>query len=64
MNDNHLRRVIKGIVHSKMKISWKMTHPQAIQDVDEFLHQNRFGEMQYYQWIFCSEWVPSEQGQI
>ncbi len=27
----------KGIVHPKMKICWKCTHPQAIQDVDEFV---------------------------
>ncbi len=27
----------KEIVHSKIKICWKCTHPQAIQDVDEFV---------------------------
>ncbi len=27
---------IKGIVHPKMCICWKFTHPQNIQDVDEF----------------------------
>ncbi len=26
-----------GIVHQKMTICWKSTHPQAIQDVDEFV---------------------------
>ncbi len=28
---------IKGIVHAEIKISWKITHPQAIQDIDEFV---------------------------
>ncbi len=28
--------LLKGIVHPKMEISWTFTHPQAIQDVDEF----------------------------
>ncbi len=28
-----------------MKIFFKRTHPQAIHDVDEFDHQNRFGEI-------------------
>ncbi len=33
---------LKGIVHPKFLIYSSL---QAIQDVDEFLHQNRFGEM-------------------
>ncbi len=33
--------LFKKIVHPKM--NWYFTHPQAIQDVDEFVHQNRFG---------------------
>ncbi len=33
----------KGIVHLKMKICWKYTQPQAIQD--EFFHLNIFGEI-------------------
>ncbi len=32
-----IRCDFKGIVHPKMKICWKFTHPQAIQDVDEFV---------------------------
>ncbi len=32
-----------GIVQAKMKICWKFTHPQAIQDVDEFVSS--------WQWI-------------
>ncbi len=28
---------IKGVMYPKMKICWKFTHPQAIQDVDEFV---------------------------
>ncbi len=28
---------IKGIVHPKMNICWKCTHPQIIQDVDGFV---------------------------
>ncbi len=31
-----LKSGLKGIVHPKMKSSWKYTHPQAIQDEDEF----------------------------
>ncbi len=42
----------KGIVHPKMKICWKWTYPQAIKDVDVFLHWNRFGKNVHY--ITCS----------
>ncbi len=31
-----LKSGLKGIVHPEMKICWKYTHPQAIQDEDEF----------------------------
>ncbi len=30
-------KTVKGIVCSKLNICWKSTHPQAIQDVDEFV---------------------------
>ncbi len=33
-----------GKVHPTMKICWKCTHPQAIQDVDVF-QRNRFEEI-------------------
>ncbi len=29
--------ILKGIVHPKMNICWQCTHPQAIQDEDEFV---------------------------
>ncbi len=32
-----IARVVKGVVHLKMKVCWKCTHPQVIQDVDEFV---------------------------
>ncbi len=42
-------RQFKRIVHPKMRICWKLTHLQAIQDVDKFfLHWNRFGEILHY----------------
>ncbi len=55
---------IKGIIHAKTKISWKCTHPQAIQDVDEFISSSDLEKCSItslaQQWILCSEWVPSE----
>ncbi len=48
--------IIKGIVHPKMKLCWKSTHPQVIQDVDEFVSSSE----QIWRNILCSEWVPSE----
>ncbi len=61
----------KGIVHSEMKICWKFTHSQAIQDVDYLLlcrwcffirtDLEKFSIASLaHQWILCSEWVPSE----
>ncbi len=47
-----------------MEICWKCAHHLAIQDVDEFvssLDLEKFSITSLaYQWIFCSEWVPSE----
>ncbi len=49
-----------------MKICLKFTHPQAIQDVDEFASSweqilEKFGiTSPAHLWILCSEWVPSE----
>ncbi len=44
--------------------NWKCTHPQAIQDVDEFFIGTDLEEFSItslaHQWILCSEWVPSE----
>ncbi len=31
------KKVNKGIVHPKMKICWRWSHPHAIQDVDKFV---------------------------
>ncbi len=60
MQFNHL----EGIDHTKMKICWKITQPQAIKNVVRLLYQNRFGELYFtlfaHQWILCSECVPSE----
>ncbi len=40
------------------------THPQAIQDVDEFVSSSGLEKCSItslvQQWILCSEWVPSE----
>ncbi len=33
---------LKGIVQLNMKICWQFTHPQAIQDVDEFVSSSDF----------------------
>ncbi len=47
-----------------MKICRKYTHPQAIQDVDEFVSLANLEKCSIpsvaQQWILCSEWVPSE----
>ncbi len=44
---------VKEIVRLKMKLCWKCSHSQAIQNVNEFVfHQNRFGENCHY--ITCS----------
>ncbi len=49
-----------------MKIFWKCTHPQAIQDRDEFVSSSETDLEKFsitslaHQWILCSEWVPSE----
>lgn len=35
----------KGTVHPKIQIDWQFTHPQAIQDLNEFVSSlKRFGE--------------------
>ncbi len=44
-----------------MKISWTFTHPQAIQDIDEFVSLSQKilrNEALYH--LLTSEWVPSE----
>ncbi len=48
----------KVTVHPKiMKIRWKLSYPQVIQDEAElFLHRIRFGEIQHY--ITCSPMDP------
>ncbi len=48
-----------------MKICWKCTHAQAVQDVDEYVTLSEqileeFSTTSLAQWILCSEWVPSE----
>ncbi len=64
VNGLHMLHV-KAIVHPKMNISWKRTHPQAIIDVDKFffirtdLEKCSIPSLSH-QWILCSEWVPSE----
>ncbi len=56
---------VRGIIHPEMKVCWKCTHPQAIQNVDEFfligidLEKCNISALTL-QWIHCSEWVPSE----
>ncbi len=50
-----------------MKICWKFTHPQAIQDlvfevcffICTDLEKFSISSLDH-QWILCSEWVPSE----
>ncbi len=44
------------IVHPQIKISWKCTYPQAIQDEDVFLHWNKCGFFLHY--ITCSPMDP------
>jgi len=34
---NKTKATVKAIVHPKMKIYWNFTHPQTIQDIDEFV---------------------------
>ncbi len=50
------------IGHPKILIRWKFTHPQAIQDVEEFVSSSEQISITSlaHQWILCSEWVPSE----
>ncbi len=47
----------KGMFHPKMKICWKITHPQAIQDVDEFVSSSDLEKCSIpslaHQWILC-----------
>ncbi len=42
----------------------EFTHPQAIQDVDEFVSSSDLEKLHItslaHKWIICSEWVPSE----
>ncbi len=51
-------------VHSEMKICWRCAHPQAIQDVGEFVSSLDLEKLSItslaHQWILSSEWVPSE----
>ncbi len=46
------------------EICWKCAHPQAIQDVDEFVSSLDLKKCSIpslaHQWILCNEWVPSE----
>ncbi len=53
---------VKSIV--QINIFWKYSHPQAIQDVDEFVSSSDLEKFSIpslaQQWILCSEWVPSE----
>ncbi len=54
----------KGIVHPKMYIYWKCTHPQAIQDINNFVSLSKqiWGNLALHHLLTngCSEWVPSE----
>ncbi len=44
-----------------MKISWTFTHPQAIQDVDEFVSlSQKILRNEALHYLLTSEWVPSE----
>ncbi len=57
--------VFKGIVHPKIQILWKYSHPLAIQDMDVYCCHRADLEIctitwLSHQWILCSEWVPSE----
>ncbi len=49
---------IKGIVHMKMKMCVKFTHPQGIQVEDEFVSSSDLERCSItslaHQWIFCS----------
>ncbi len=65
----YISLLFKGIGHPKMKICWQFTHPQAMQDVDEFVSFRSDLEKftitsLAHQWILCGEWVPSEWVQI
>ncbi len=55
---------IKGIVHPKIWICWKCTHPLAIQELDEFVIHQIWRNVRLHslapQWILFREWVPSE----
>ncbi len=55
---------VKGIAHPKMKMFWTCPHPQAIQDVDEFVSSSDLENCSIpsfaQQWIIRSEWVLSE----
>ncbi len=48
------------------KVCWTFTHPQAIQNVEDFVSsseqiwRNVALQSLAHQWILCSEWVPSE----
>ncbi len=58
-------RIIIGIVHPQITFCWKCSHPQTIQDVDEFVFiRTNLEKLSItslaHQWILCSEWVPSE----
>ncbi len=56
--------IFKEIVKQKIYICWICAHPQAIQDVDEFVSSSDLEKFSIpslaHQWILCSEWVPSE----
>ncbi len=43
-----------------MKMWWKFTLLQAVQDVDELVSSSKFRMSLAHQLILCSEWVPSE----
>ncbi len=48
-------KTVKGIVHPKIKFSWKCTHSQAVQDFKKLSISSLV-----HQWILCSDWLPSE----
>ncbi len=55
--------VVKGI-GLVQPIWWQLAHPQAIQDIDEFVSSSDLEKCSItslaHQWMLCSEWVPSE----
>ncbi len=57
--------IFKGIVDPEIKISWKHTHPQVIQDVDEFVSSSDLEKCIIAslarQWILCSEWYRQNE---